>query len=397
MVDIGLGGGVAPAEAEALARLLGGVAHGFEDVAFLHFTAAAGAALADGNAFEIERDDHVFAALAMGEELDDVGGGGAAEADNGEAELEGGGFELCAEVAGGGGFGFQIFQSHLQGGGHAADGGEVFGACAAVTLLAAAGDEGVHGDLGFEHQCADAFGAAEFVASEGEEVGTDVVGLYWEVADGLDGIGVEKGAVGVGEGGDFGYWLKDAVLVIGVHDADEGDIAAFEFGGEDLHIEEAVGIYWNFGGVEGEAGVADAIVLDTADEEAFAGSAGHDAAEGEVVSLGAAGGEGEAFGTQAEEGGGGAAGFVELETGGLAFRMDAAGVAEDVQQLDDACASLWAERGGGGVIEIGAHGGYIGEIGGKCKNSGAGPELMNTIGVGYFTRMYSTRISPGRP
>ncbi len=42
-----------------------------------------------------------------------------------------------------------------------------------------------------------------------------------ELAGGLDGVGVEESAGGVGDGGEFGDGLDDAGLVVREHDADE--------------------------------------------------------------------------------------------------------------------------------------------------------------------------------
>ena len=68
-----------------------------------------------------------------------------------------------------------------------------------------------------------------------------------ELAGDLDGVGVEEGSGGVGDGGEFGDGLDDAGLVVGVHDADEFCVGA-EGGLEGGGLDEAFG----GGGEEGD-------------------------------------------------------------------------------------------------------------------------------------------------
>lgn len=131
--------------------------------------AVAGAALAGGDVFEVESNDHILP----------LEGGVSEEAEVGQLfslggnQLEGArevGFEQVGHLGGEVGFGLLIFGGRLEGGGHADDGGEVFGAGAAVTFLGAAKDLGLEFDFGLDHQRACAAGAAEFVGGEGEHI-----------------------------------------------------------------------------------------------------------------------------------------------------------------------------------------------------------------------------------
>jgi hypothetical protein len=104
------------------------------------------------------------------------------------------------------------------------DGGYVFGSGAALAFVCAAVEHGGEADVAADEEDSDAFGGVDLVAGESEEV--DVLERAFgreierELARGLDGVGVEEGAGGVGDGGEFGDGLDDAGLVIRVHDAD---------------------------------------------------------------------------------------------------------------------------------------------------------------------------------
>jgi hypothetical protein len=83
------------------------------------------------------------------------------------------------------------------------------------------------------------------VAGEREHI--DVVGLHvdGDLADGLDGVGVEEDAFLVADFADFTNWLDDADFVVCVHDGDkDGFVRAFGDDGalEVVNVDEAVGL-----------------------------------------------------------------------------------------------------------------------------------------------------------
>ena len=138
-----------------------------------------------------------------------------------------------------------------------------------------------------------------------EEVGAGGREVDRQVADRLHGVGVERHAGLVGDGGELGHRLDRADLVVGPHDADERDVVGVlrEDGAQVLDGDVAAPV-----GLEpGDLGalvvldevldaVEDGVVLDAADDEPGAGrvgvaAGGTGALDGEVVGLGAAGGE----------------------------------------------------------------------------------------------------------
>ena len=99
------------------------------------------------------------------------------------------------------------------------------------------------------------------------------------------------------------------------------------------------------------------VVLDGGGDQVAAGvaAAAGDAADGEVVGFGAAGGEDDLAGRAFEAGGDGVARVVEQAVGLLGLAVDAGGVAPAVaQDGEHGVEHAWVERGGGGVVEVGA-------------------------------------------
>jgi len=116
---------------------------------------------------------------------------------------------------------------------------------------------------------------------------------------------------------------------------------------------------------DGLGGVEDCIVLDSRGDEVERGVGGYsvvqDSEEGEIVALGAAGGEDDLGGAAVEQASDGVAGVVDGGAGELALLVDGAGVAvvleeEWAQGLED----LWEKRRGGvGVHVDSAHGSIL--------------------------------------
>jgi hypothetical protein len=75
------------------------------------------------------------------------------------------------------------------------------GLCARSQLvfLAAAAEDGANWGARFDVECADALGAVEFVAGEGEEIDREHLHIDRGASGDLDSIGVEAGTVIVGD------------------------------------------------------------------------------------------------------------------------------------------------------------------------------------------------------
>ena len=215
------------------------------------------------------------------------------------------------------------------------------------------------------------------VAGDGEEVdvleGSGEVGpaeVEGELGGGLNGVGMEEdgGVVGLGETGKLADGLDGSGLVVGEHDGDELCVGA-EGGFEGVGIDEAVGGGREVGDVEaatveGLGGVEDGVVLDFGGDEvgglALVEEGAEDAGEGEVVALGASGGEDDLLGRTVEETGDGGSGVLDGGAGSLTGVVRGAGVAEGLDPegahgVDD----LGEKRGGGVGVEVDAVHGLI--------------------------------------
>ena len=87
-------------------------------------------------------------------------------------------------------------------------------------------------------QCADAFGAIEFVCGKAEQVDAQRRDVDRHSADGLRGVAVEQNPAIAANLADFGQRLDDADLVVGQHHRDEQRVVA-ERRGQRLGIEPA--------------------------------------------------------------------------------------------------------------------------------------------------------------
>ena len=114
-----------------------------------------------------------------------------------------------------------------------------------AALVAAAVD--LLGDLdarvaAADVQRADTLGAVDLVAGEREHVDVVLLHVDRDLADGLDGVGVEEDALLVAELADLGDGLDDADLVVGVHDGDEDGLVGRWRALSVVDGDEAVGL-----------------------------------------------------------------------------------------------------------------------------------------------------------
>ena len=204
--------------------------------------------------------------------------------------------------------------------------------------------------------------SGEVWSTKGDARSTKIEG---KLGGGLDGVGVEAygGVVGPGDAGELADGLDGSGFVVGEHDGDELGLGT-ECGTEGVGIDQTVGCGREIGDVDAAAmqglgGVEDGVVLDFGGDEvswlALVDEGLEDAGEGEVVALGAAGGEDDLLGGAVEEAGDGGTGVLDGGAGALAGLVRGAGVAEGLDPegthgVDD----LGEERGGGVGVEVDA-------------------------------------------
>ena len=106
---------------------------------------------------------------------------------------------------------------------------------------------------GWDFEDADAFGAAEFVSADGDEVGEAWV---WgeDFADPLGGVGVEESAVVAAEREGFGPRLENAGFVGGGDEGDECGAVGEEEVFEGVEVGGAVGVGRERDGARAEEG-----------------------------------------------------------------------------------------------------------------------------------------------
>jgi hypothetical protein len=211
-------------------------------------------------------------------------------------------------------------------GSKACGGNGVEGTWAKAALLAASAEQGAWREARAGDQGTDALGTAELVGGEGDGVGTAPEGRV-DAARSLNGIDMELGAVAIREGGELRDGLDGAGLVVdrvggqehgfarsaggeGVGKGVEGEVTAGE--GSDPADPDAAAL--QVLGAGEEAGVFEA-----AGEEQPPVVKAKGALDGEVVGLGATGGEGDVPGVEVGEGGDGLPGLLD-EAAGVAPR-----------------------------------------------------------------------------
>ncbi len=251
----------------------------------------------------------------------------------------------------------------LRGHPEAGDAGDVLGAAAATPLLAAAGELGRREDAVSRHQRTHPLGAVRLVGAEADQVHPEAVEAEAEPAQTLDRIGVDQGTrvAGADGAGDRGDLLDGADLVVGQHHGHQdrvGPDRGSHLGGIDPPAPIAAD-HGQLGGTRpGERlrGGQDRLVLDRADHQVTAPLRTpplQHPAQGQVVGLGAARGEGDLARRAAGGGGHPIPGLVHGGAGLTAVLVDRGGVAEPVPQpAQHRRPHLRVERGGGGVVQV---------------------------------------------
>ena len=280
-----------------------------------------------------------------------VGGEGAEGGE--EAGTEGG--------QGGGGAGLAFGQGGGGGGAEAGEGGRREGAGAQAPLLAAAVDERAQAGPGPHDQGADAGGAAKLVGGQGQQVDA-VAGQVDPGQPGrLHGVAEQDRARGVGRLGHGRDRLAGPDLVVGRHHRDQGGPPRPEQAGQPVRVDPAEtvdrgqvdrgpGVGLGPGG-----GVEHGVVLDGRADQvpALRRPGEHGALDGQVVGLGAAGGEHDLGRVGADQRG-------DLLTGGLHRGPRGPPLAvlagrvggRALQQRQHRRQSLSPQRGAGRVVEV---------------------------------------------
>ncbi len=247
------------------------------------------------------------------------------------------------------------------------DARDVLRAGAALALVRTAVEERGELDAFADEERSRALGRVHLVAGDREEI--DVFELAREVdgelGRGLDRVGVEEGAVRLGEAGEFAYGLDGAGFVVGQHDRDETRVG-LQRGGEVVRGDDAAGVWLEVGdldaaALEGFGGEEHRVMLDCGGDEVRGLAAVQvglqDAGEREVVAFGAAGGEDDLAWRAVKQGGDLSAGALNRGAGALAAGVGGAWVAEAVGPEGLHRGEDLGQNGRGGVrVEVDPHG-----------------------------------------
>src|ERR1017187_1952781 len=205
-------GGVGAAEGEAHAGAGAEVtqADGFQDVRRGERSARAGRPGGDGEATQVERDDHGFTIDAV--EVDIGGIGQAVPARTVDAgarnAVQDGVLQAIAQHGEAFGVLGHAPGGEFRGGAEGGDAGDVLGARAAVAFVMAAVHDGREaGALAYVER-AYALGRIELVTAHAVEVHAERLDVHGDFAERLHAIHVEGGAGLVGDPGDFGDGLE---------------------------------------------------------------------------------------------------------------------------------------------------------------------------------------------
>src|SRR5580704_3685837 len=212
--------------------------------------------------------------------------------------------EAVAKAAQPNGFFLHLLLAKLTSLTEADDAGDVERAGTHAALVAAAIDDG--GKLNARIAAAnvkraDALGAVNFVAADGQHVDVVLLDVHRNLADSLHAVGGKENAMFLGDFADFGDGINDADFVVGVHDGDE-DGGRADGGFQLIQVDAPILLHRQIGDFEAVffealAGVEDSFVLDGLGDDVVALFAEHfrDALDHQVVGFGCAAGENDLF------------------------------------------------------------------------------------------------------
>ena len=251
----------------------------------------------------------------------------------------------------------------LHGGGHAADAGQILGTGPLAPLLGAALNDIDQREAPADIQGAHALGAVELVSGQAQHVDVLLFDVDFQVADGLNGVGVEGHAGLLADGADFRDGQHGADLVVGVHGGHQAGVGTDGV----LHLlggDVVIVLHIQIGDLKAFLfqlcqGVQHSVVLKGGGDNVLLALARAEAGGGKnrlIVGLAAAGGEDDLsrLTTQALSNGGpgGVQGFLGLLTHGVQGR----GVAVDLVQVGQHGVDGHLRSGGGGrVVGVNSH------------------------------------------
>ena len=261
----------------------------------------------------------------------------------------------------------------LDGRGERRDARGVERAAADVALLAAAVPERGHGDLASDDQRSHAVRSPDLVAGERHRVDAGAGEVDRDRADRLHGVGVDRDAVGGGEGDHLVDRLQRADLVVGPHHRHQRHRVrvALDRRPQGVDVEPATlvdGQQLHPGALvlgEPVERVEHGVVLHRGREDPGAAGVGVaagpvDALEGEVVGLGAAGGEHHLAGTAAQRLRDGLARLLDHPPRAPPARVQRAGVADVGEVGGHRLDGGRQHRRGGRVVEVDGATGWSG-------------------------------------
>ena len=236
-----------------------------------------------------------------------------------------------------------------------------------VALLAAAVQQGGRLQLTAYDECADAVGAADLVAGHRHRVDARAGEVEGQLAEGLDGVGVHRDAVGVGDLDDLGDRLDRADLVVGPHHRDHGDAGGIALDGRaegvDVEPTQVVDVdQLDLGALVGEPvqRVEDGVVLDRGAQDARAtrvlrATCPEQALDGEVVRLRAARGEDDLARPAVQRAGDRLAGLLDHPSGVATGAVQGRRVADATELRGHRRCCFGEDRRGRRVVEIDGH------------------------------------------
>jgi len=267
--------------------------------------------------------------------------------------------EPVAEPGEAGGIGIEIPKGDFAGGPESGDLEDIFGAGTEIVFVVGAMDLFFERDATADIEGADALGSVKLVAGDGEQINPQLIDADRNLAGRLGGVAMEHGAVGVGDGRQFGDGLDGADLVVGVHDADQEGLfpeSGLEVAGGDHAIPvNRQNREFKAQGLEMRGHLDDGGMLNRGNDEMISLVAMGQAIalEGEVVGLGAAAGEEDLVGVATEQGGDLGARLLDGAPALLAVPVGAGGVAEGGDnERQHGGGDLGVDGCGGVVIEI---------------------------------------------
>ena len=242
--------------------------------------------------------------------------------------------------------------------------GDVLGAGAAVALVLAAGDRRLHPRAALDPERAGALRAVELVRRQRQQVDAERTHVDRDLSRRLHGVGVHQRAVLVRNGRQLADWLNRSDLVVGVHHRHQRRLRGHGLpqprGRDNARVVNGEERGAPAAARQRPQGVQHRFMLEGAGDQVLAPgrfTGLRNAADGEVVRFGAAGGEDHLRRVAIDQRRDRRPCLVNDGLCLLPEMMDAGGVPERVPgDPDDRLHDLGRQRGRGVVVEVDTHG-----------------------------------------